>query len=226
VNAIGADATHATFDEARPHAAVDCAGIRTADDERPERTGGRRELGLVAVERDDRSLKAEPAECLTDVLEPCSDVCRPLQASGGGERAAELLTRLAERLRSTSRRDLLDQQRDQLGQAPVREFDPLELGRDAVDLGWTPSARPAPAPTPLGRDFEESGLDKPVEAAAGDIAMNTDHHGDVISGKRIAAAARVEQNPAKLGIAGRCEAIERHSGEKLPAAVSANALRI
>jgi len=34
---------------------------------------------------------------------------------------------------------------------------------------------------------------------------------------RIAPAARIKKHPAKLGIAGRCEAIERHSGEKLPA---------
>jgi hypothetical protein len=218
VDAIGAHPAHATFDQARPHAAVDHACIATFDNQRPERTGCRRQFGLVAVERDDRGLKAEHAKRVAHLLEPRRDTSRPLQAGSGGQLAAEFRARLAERFGPSSYGNSLSEEGNQLGQAPVRELDSLELGRDAVDLRRPSGARSAPAAAPLGRNREESGLDQPVEAAASDVPMNAEYHGNIIGRKWIAAAACVEKDPAKLGIAGRCEAVERHSRERYPAA--------
>jgi hypothetical protein len=44
--------------------------------------------------------------------------------------------------------------------------------------------------------------------------MNAELRGRLVRNKPFASAARVEKNPAKLGVAGRCEAIERHSAER------------
>jgi hypothetical protein len=48
--------------------------------------------------------------------------------------------------------------------------------------------------------------------------VDAEHQRDVVRGKRVALAASVEKNPAKLRIAGRCQAIERHSGKRYPPA--------
>jgi len=44
--------------------------------------------------------------------------------------------------------------------------------------------------------------------------MNAERRSRLVRNKRFPSAARVEENPAKLGIAGRCEAVERHSSER------------
>jgi hypothetical protein len=44
--------------------------------------------------------------------------------------------------------------------------------------------------------------------------MNAERGGRLVSTKPFASAACVDKNPAKLGIAGRCEAVERHSGKR------------
>jgi hypothetical protein len=66
----------------------------------------------------------------------------------------------------------------------------------------------------LERNGEESGLRQSIEPAARDVSMNAELRGRLVRNKPFASAARVEKNPAKLGIAGRCEAIERHSAER------------
>jgi hypothetical protein len=83
-----------------------------------------------------------------------------------------------------------------------------------VDLGRTPSSWSAPGTATLERNREESGLRQSIEPAARDVSMNAERHGRLVSNKPFASAACVEKNPAKMGIAGRCEAVERHSGKR------------
>jgi hypothetical protein len=217
-NPIGAHATHAALDQPGPHALVDPTYIGTLDDEGPERTRRRRQLRPVALERDDRDLKAERAERITYLLQSGSHASRRLQTGCGRELTAELLACLAERLRPTPSGNPLDQQADQLRQLPVGELDPLELRRDAVDLGGTPGSGTAPATAPLERDIEESRLGEAIEPTAGDVAVHVERDRSLSGGERIAPASRVQEDPPKLRIAGRCKPIERHGGKIYPPA--------
>jgi hypothetical protein len=83
-----------------------------------------------------------------------------------------------------------------------------------VDLGRTPSSRSAPGTATLERNGEESGFRQSIETAARDVSMNAERDGRLVSNKPLASAACVEKNPAKLGVAGRCEAVERHNGKR------------
>src|SRR5918996_675607 len=216
LNAISADTVHASFDEAGPHASVDSTCIRTPDDEGTERAGRRRQFGPVALERHDGGLEAERAERIADLLESGRNVSRRLQARCGSERAAEILARLAERSPPAASGNLLHQNADQLGQAPVGKFDPFELRGDAIDLGRAPRSRPAPAAAPLARDREESGLDEPIEPAARNVSMHVQRSGRLRGGERVAANTRVHEDPPKLRIAGRFKTIKRHSRKSYP----------
>jgi hypothetical protein len=210
-DAIGAHATHATLDETGPHALVDGTRITTFDDERPERTGTRSQLGPIAFERDDGGLEAERPKPITHPLKAGGDSSRRFQTSGGGELAAERLACLTKCNRPPAGGNLLDQEGDQLGQAAVGELDPLELGRDSVDLGRPPGAGPTPAAAPLEHDREEPCLHEPVEARASDVSMRLELGRGVGGGKRIAAGARVHEDPPELGVAGRRKTVERHA---------------
>jgi hypothetical protein len=158
-----------------------------------------------------RGLKAERSERITYPLEAGTDVSRCLQAGCGTQAAPEIRARFSERSLSTAGGNLPDQEADQLREAAVGELDSLQLRRDAVDLGRAACSGSAPVAATLERDREKSGLGQPIEAAARDVAVNAEHERDLVRGKRIAPASRVEENPAKLGIAGRCETVERHS---------------
>jgi hypothetical protein len=83
-----------------------------------------------------------------------------------------------------------------------------------VDLGRTPSSRTAPGAATLERNGEEAGFRQSIEAATRDVSMNAERRGRLVRNEPMASAARVEKNPAKLGIAGRGEAVERHSSER------------
>jgi hypothetical protein len=218
VNTIGAHSTHATLDQTGPHAPVDATGIGAVDDEGPERTRGRGQLRPVALERDHGSLKAERAERITHPLEPGRDLWRRLQTRGSAEIAAEILARIAERLLPAASGNLPDQERDQLGQAPVGELDSFELGRDAIDLGRTPGPGPAPAATSLEYDAKEARVHEPIEPAARDVAVHAELGRCLSGGEGIAPAARVQEDPPKLRIAGRCKAIKRHGRKSYPPA--------
>jgi hypothetical protein len=66
----------------------------------------------------------------------------------------------------------------------------------------------------LERNGEEAGFRQSIEAATRDVSMNAERRGRLVRNEPMASAARVEKNPAKLGIAGRGEAVERHSSER------------
>jgi hypothetical protein len=200
----------ATLDQTGPHAPVDASCTGTADDKGPERTGWGRQFRSIALERDDRNLKAEPAERITNSLESGRDVSGRLQSGRGGEPAAEFFACLAERLWPAASRNSLDQQADQFGQAPVGELDSVEFGRDAIDLGRTSGSRPSPSAGTLERDFQEACLGEPIEPAAGEVPVDLKFGRSVSGGERVAPASRVQEDPPKLRIAGRCKPIERH----------------
>jgi hypothetical protein len=165
-----------------------------------------------------RDLETERSERIAHALEAGTSVRGLLQARGGTEAASEVLARLSERSLSGAGRNLPDQEADQLRQPPVGELDPFQLRCDAVDIGRTSRSRAAPAAATLRRDREEPRLDESIEAAPSDVAVDAQHQRDLVRGKRIALAASVDENPAKLRIAGRCQAIERHSGKRYPPA--------
>jgi hypothetical protein len=211
LHSIRYDARQAALDETRPHAMVDSSRFRALQDEGPKRTRRGRQFRPVAVEGDKGNLKAEGTERITDPFEPPPDGPRRRQSGGGGELAAEVLAHLAKRLRPTSSGNLLDQEADQLPQAAVGELDPLELRRDAVYLGRTPCSRPAPGTASLERNGEKSGLHEPVQTTAGDVAVHVEVNRGLSGAKRIAPAARVQEDAPELGIAGGCESVERHA---------------
>jgi hypothetical protein len=215
-DAIGAHAAHATLHQTGPHAPVDAAGIGAADDEGPERTCGRGEFRPIALDRDHGGLEAERAERITYPLEPGHDVARGLQTSRSGELPAEVLARFTKRLLPAASRNPLDQESDELGEPPVRELDPLELGRDVIDLGRTPRSGSASADGSLEDDAEEPGRHEAIETAARDITVH-DELGRYLSGREgIAPPARVQEDPPKLRIASRGKAIERHGQKTYP----------
>jgi hypothetical protein len=133
-------------------------------------------------------------------------------------RASELLARFSEGFLSAAGGKLRDEKADQLYEPPFGEFDCFQFRGDAVDVGGAAGAGSTAAAPPLGRDREEAGLSEPVEAAARDVGVGAERERDLVRGERILLRPRVEKHPAKLGIAGRCQAVERHSGETLPAA--------
>jgi hypothetical protein len=216
LRAVGAHAADTALDETCPHAPVDPGGIRPRDDERPQRAGGALQDRRVALERLHGGLKPERSERIAHALEAGTSVRGLLQAGGGTEAASEILARFSQRSRSGAGRNPSDQESDQLRQPPVGELHAFELGRDAVDVRGTSGSRPAPAAAALRGDREETGLDQSIEAAACDVAVDAQHQRSLVRGKRIASAASVEKDPAKLRIAGRCQAIERHSGKRYP----------
>lgn len=215
---VGAHAADTPLDEACPHAPVDPGGIRPRDDKRPQGASGALQDRRVALERSQGDLETERSERIAHALEAGASVRGLLQARRGTEAASEVLARLSERSLSGAGGNLPDQEADQLRQPPVGELDPFELGRDAVDVGRTSGSRPAPAAATLRRDREETGLDQSIEAAPCHVAVDAEHQRDLVRGKRIALAASVDKNPAKLRIAGRCQAIERHGGKRYPPA--------
>jgi hypothetical protein len=212
-DAVGGETAHATLNETRPHASVDPARIRALDDERPERASGRRQFRPVTFDRDHAGLKAKRSERVTYPLQSGSKVSRRLQFGCGGELAAEVLAGFAQGLRPATGGNLPYQEADQLCQAPVRELDTFEFRCDAVDLGRPAGSGSAPAAASLARDREESCLNEPVETTAGDVEVHAEFDRRLGGGKRIAPAARVQEDPPKLRIAGRCKPIERHRGK-------------
>ena len=218
LRAIGAHAADTALDETCPHAPVDPGGIRPRDDERPQRAGGALQNRRVALERSHGGVKTERSERVAHALETGPGVPGLLQAGCGTEAASEILARFSQRSLSGASWNLPDQEADQLRQPAVGELDSLQLRRDAVDVGRTSGSGSAPPPATLRRHRQESSLHQPIEAAACDVAVDAEHERDVVRGKRIASAASEEKNPAKLRIAGRCQAIERHSGKRYPPA--------
>jgi len=200
----------ATLDQTGPHASVDASCTGIADDKGPERTRRGRQFRSIALERDDGNLKAEPAERITNSLESGRDVSRRLQRGRGGQPPAEFFACLTERLRPAARRNSHDQKAGQFGQAPVGELDAVEFGRDAIDLGRTSGSRPSPSAATLERDFEEACFGEPIEPAAGDVPVDFKFGRCISGGERVAPAPRVQEDPPKLRIAGRCKPIERH----------------
>jgi hypothetical protein len=216
LNAVGADAANAPLDETSPHSVIDGVRIAPPDNERTQRAGGALEDRGIALERPHRSVKAEGCERVTHPVEAGANVARSLQTGLGAHRAAEILARFSKCSRPTVGGNLPNQDADQVRQPPVWKLDSFELGRDAVDLGRASGSGPALATKTLQRHSEKSGLRQTIEAAAGNVAVDAQNGGDLGRGKRIALAARVEEHPAKLGIASRCKPVERHSGGKLP----------
>jgi hypothetical protein len=212
----GVEAAHTPLDETRPHASVDSAGIRPLHDQRPQWARGGLQNRRVALERAHGGLKAERSERVTNALQPCADASLGLQTGGRSEAAPEILSRFAEGLLSAARGKLADQEADQFCEPAIGELNCFQFGRDPVDVCRAPGAGSTATAAPLRRDREEAGLREPVETAARDVAVDAERERDLVSGKRVVLGARVEKYPAKLGIAGRCEAVERHSGEKLP----------
>jgi hypothetical protein len=218
LHAAGAHAADTPLDETCPHAPVDPGGIRPRDDERPQGAGSALQDRRVALERLHGDLETERSKRVAYALEARTNVPGLLQTGCGTEAASEILARFSKRSLSRAGGNLPDQEADQLRQPPVGELDPLELGRDAVDVRRTSGSRSAPPAATLRRDREEPGLHQSIEAAACDVAVDAQHQRDLVRGKRTALAASVDQNPAKLRIAGRCQAIERHSGKRYPPA--------
>src|SRR5918995_5854120 len=212
----GVEAAHSTLDETRPHALVDAADFRPLHDQRSQRAGGGLQDCGVVLDREQRGLKAERAERVTDALQTCADVSRGLQTGSRSEAAPEILSRFAEGFLSAARGKLADQETDQFCEPAVGELDCFQFGRDPVDVCRAPGAGSAAAAASLRRDGEEAGLCQPVETVARDVAVDDERQRDLVSGKRFLLGACVQEYPAKLGIAGRCESVERHSGEKLP----------
>jgi hypothetical protein len=204
---------------------VNAAGIWPRYDERPERAGSALQDRGVALVRLDRGVKAERSECIAGSLEGGTDVARRLQAGSGTQAATKLLARFSEGFRPAAGRNLPDQKADQLRKPPVGELDSFELRRDAVDLGRASGSGSALPAQTLECHCEKSGGRQPIEAAAGDVAVNAENDRGLLRSKWLAPASRVEKYPAKLGVAGRCKAVERHSralerhrAGKLPAA--------
>jgi hypothetical protein len=211
IDTIRNEAGHATLDESRPHAMVDAHRFRALHDEGPKRTRRGRQFRPVALEGHKGNLKAEGTERLTDPFEAPSDGPRRRQSGGGGELTTEVLAHRAKCFRAPPGGNLLDQEADQLPQPAVGELDPLEFRRDAVDLGRTPCSRTAPATASLERNGEKSGFHEPVETTAGDVAVHVEVNRGLGGGKRIAPAARVQEDAPELRIAGSCESVERHT---------------
>lgn len=214
----GAQAADTPLDETCPHAPVDPGGIRPRDDKRPQRAGRALQDRRVALERLHGDLKAEGSERIAHALEARTNAAGRLQAGCGTDAASEVLAHLSERALPGPGGNLPDQEADQLRQPPVGELDPFQLRGNAVDVGRTSGSRSAPPAATLRRHREESSFHEPIEAAPCDVAVDTEHQCDVVRGKRIALAASVEKDPAKLRIAGRCQAIERHSRKRYPPA--------
>jgi hypothetical protein len=217
-DAVGADAAHAALDQTRPHASVDAARLRPLHDERSQRAGGSLQDRRVALERPQRCLETEGCECGTHAFEACPDACRCFQPGRVRKTAPKLLARLSERLLSASSRKLPDQEADQVRQPPVGKLDPFQFGRDAIDLRRTSGAGPDPSTATLKCDCEKAGLRQAIQAAPCDVAMDAEGRRSLGGRKRIALGARVQKDAAELGIARRCEAIERHSRKSYPPA--------
>jgi hypothetical protein len=218
VRAFGAHAADTPLDETCPHAPVDPGRFGPRDDERPQRAGGALQDRRLALERLHGDLETERSERIAEALEAGTSVPGLLQAGCGTEAASEILARFSKRALSGAGGNPPDQEADQLRQPPVGELDPFQLGRDAVDVGRTSGSRSAPAAATLRRDREEAGLHESIEAAACDVAVDAEPERDLVRGKGIALAASVEKDPAKLRIAGRCQAIERHGRKSYPPA--------
>jgi hypothetical protein len=131
-----------------------------------------------------------------------------------GEAAPKVHAGFTKRVLPAASGKLPDQEGDQVGEASLGELHGLELRSDVVNLGRTPGSRAAPGAATLERNGQESGLRQSIEPAARDVSMNAQRGGRLVSDKPFASAACVEKNPAKLGIAGRCEAVERHNGKR------------
>ena len=211
-DAIGADTANTAFYEARPHSLVDPIRIWSTDDERTKRAGGALQDRGVAFERLYGGVKAQRPECIADALEAGADVARRLQAGSDTKVATELLARFSEGSRPAAGRNLPEEEADQLREPSVGELESFELGRDPVDLGRASGSRSALAAQTLECHRQKSGDRQPIEAAARDVAVNAQDERDLAHGKWIAPASRVEKHPAKLGVAGRCKAVERRSG--------------
>jgi hypothetical protein len=207
-------AAYAPLGKACPHASIDSTGIRVLDDQRPERARLRRQDRGVVSEGPERGVKAERSEPITRTLESRTDVCRSLQTWCGEEAATKVHAGFAERIFPAASGELPDQERDQVGEVPFGELDGLELRRDFVELRWAAGAGSTPRAATFERNGQESGLRQSIEPAARDVSMNAERGGRLVRSKPFTSAACIQKNPAKLGVAGRCEAVERHSGKR------------
>jgi hypothetical protein len=212
VDAVGADTADSALEQTRPHALVNTAGVGPCYYERPERAGSALQDRRVALERLHRGVKAERSECIADSREAGTDVARRLQAGSGTQAATKLLARFSESSGPAAGRNLPEEETDQLREPPIRELEPFELGRDPINLGRAAGSGSALASQTLECHGQKSGGLQPIEAAACDVAVNAEDERHLARGKWLAPASRVEKHPAKLGVAGRCKAVERRSG--------------
>ena len=185
-------------------------------DQRPERARGGRQGRFVAFDRLHGRLEAEPSEPVTHALETAADVTRRAQRCCGTKAASEVLAGFTQNLLSAARGKLFDQEADQVGEAALRKLDGFELGCNAVDLGGPAGSRSTPAAAALERDGEEADVGQSIQPGARHVAVNAERRRGLVRGKRLAPTARVEQNPAKLRITGRSEAVERHAANASP----------
>jgi hypothetical protein len=205
---------YTSLGKTRPHASIDSTGIRVLHDQGPQRARRRHQDRGLTRERLQRSLKAERSEPITHTLETSTHVSRRPQTCCRGEAASKVHAGFAERLFSAASGKLPDQEGDQVGEASLGKLDRFEFRRYEVDLGRTPSSRSAPGAATPERNGEESGFRQSIEAATRDVSMNAERGGRLVRNKPVASAARVEKDPAKLRIASRCEAVERHGTQR------------
>src|SRR5437867_1024366 len=141
-------------------------------DERTERARGRGDRGLPADRALHRRLVTKPAECRAYVRERAGEGLGAGDARSGAELSAEGVARLAQPPRPASRRNLLEQESDQVLVASRWKLERGELGGHPIGLSRPPRTRAAlAAPALVGRD-EEAGPREPFQPAAGDVAVH------------------------------------------------------
>ena len=138
---LDADVLDRGGDEAAPEGVVDLGNGRVGDDQGPERTCRRDDLGASVLDACEAGREAEHAHRVAQALEPGARIPGRLDARCGGEVGAEAEADLPE----PARRDGVDQKPDQLRVAPLRKLDRGRLRRGRVHLGRPPGAGPGAA---------------------------------------------------------------------------------
>lgn len=207
LDGVGAGTPQGTLEEAGPHAAVDVGGLWALRHERPERTRGSEDHGRVSVQVVEHGVEAERAHRGADTLEPVGEL-RPRAHPGGAcELTAEVLARAAERILASVERHLVEQSRDERGQAAGRELERLGLGRGGVQLRRAPGAGTGSAGASCEARFEQTCVKEPFQSAARHAAVNSERGGSVPGGDGSTRAAHIEQGGAQIAGSDRIESV-------------------
>ena len=159
--------------------------------------------GPLAAHPRDGCLVAEPSESGADAVQCGSERLRGTKSRLAGEFSAERDPDLVQTVAARSFGQGVDNEADQLLVAALRELDRRQLGSDPVGLGRSPGAGARASRPPLERGNQKTRFREPLEATAGDVAVNSLGGGEVVGRHRLRLGTGEEERLAKLAIADR-----------------------